>query len=168
MDCIELNSPGQNTGMGSHTHSRGSSQPRVQTQVFHAAGRFFTSWATRETFKGKHTIRLHFLGSLVLTWGPMTDFWPIGCRQKKNTSSSLVPKSFMLAEWGGPLGAQRRIGLWARRSPRRWPSARVTCLQRTYSMSEKYIFWLSHWDFRAVVTAVNLLWLIHQKNEVRD
>ena len=28
--------------------SRGSSQPRNQTQVFHFAGRFFTSWATRE------------------------------------------------------------------------------------------------------------------------
>ena len=27
---------------------RGSSQPRDQTQVFHIAGRFFTSWATRE------------------------------------------------------------------------------------------------------------------------
>ena len=28
--------------------SRGSSQPREQTQVFCVAGRFFTSWATRE------------------------------------------------------------------------------------------------------------------------
>ena len=28
--------------------SRGCSQPRVQTQVSHIAGRFFTSWATRE------------------------------------------------------------------------------------------------------------------------
>ena len=27
---------------------RGSSQPRDQTQIFHIAGRFFTSWATRE------------------------------------------------------------------------------------------------------------------------
>ena len=31
---------------------RGSSQPRVQTQLSHIAGRFFTSWATREA---KHT-----------------------------------------------------------------------------------------------------------------
>ena len=29
-------------------YSRGSSQPRDQTQVSHIAGRFFTSWATRE------------------------------------------------------------------------------------------------------------------------
>ena len=28
--------------------SRGSSQPRDQTQVSHIAGGFFTSWATRE------------------------------------------------------------------------------------------------------------------------
>ena len=28
--------------------SRGSSQPRDQTQVFHITGRFFTNWATRE------------------------------------------------------------------------------------------------------------------------
>ena len=28
--------------------SRGSSQPRDQTQVSHIAGRFFTNWATRE------------------------------------------------------------------------------------------------------------------------
>ena len=28
--------------------SRGSSQPRYQTQVSHVAGRFFTSWTTRE------------------------------------------------------------------------------------------------------------------------
>ena len=28
--------------------SRGSSQPRDQTQVSHIDGRFFTSWATRE------------------------------------------------------------------------------------------------------------------------
>ena len=31
--------------------SRGSSQPKDQTQVFHIAGRFFTSWATREAPK---------------------------------------------------------------------------------------------------------------------
>jgi len=28
--------------------SRGSSQPRDQTHVSHIAGKFFTSWATRE------------------------------------------------------------------------------------------------------------------------
>ena len=31
--------------------SKGSSQPRDQTQVSRIAGGFFTSWATRETHK---------------------------------------------------------------------------------------------------------------------
>ena len=30
--------------------SRGSSQPKDQTQVSHIAGRFFTSWAVREAW----------------------------------------------------------------------------------------------------------------------
>ena len=33
--------------------SRGSSQPRDQTQVSHIAGGFFTSWASREAPIGK-------------------------------------------------------------------------------------------------------------------
>ena len=37
------NSPGQNTGVGSLSFSRGSSQPRDQTHVFHFVGGFFTS-----------------------------------------------------------------------------------------------------------------------------
>ena len=37
------NSPGQNTWGGSLSFSRGSSQPRDQTQVSHIVGRFFTS-----------------------------------------------------------------------------------------------------------------------------
>ena len=43
------NSPGQNTGVVACPFSRGSSQPRDQTQVFCIAGRFFTNRATRET-----------------------------------------------------------------------------------------------------------------------
>ena len=46
------NSPGQNTGVGSHSLPRESSQPRDQTQVSHTAGRFFTSWAIREAQSG--------------------------------------------------------------------------------------------------------------------
>ena len=42
------NSPGQNTGVGSLSFSRESSQPSDQTQNSHMAGRFFTRWATRE------------------------------------------------------------------------------------------------------------------------
>ena len=42
------NSPGQNTGVGSLSFSRGFSQPRDQTQVSRITGGFFTSWTTRE------------------------------------------------------------------------------------------------------------------------
>ena len=41
-------SPGQNIGQVAAAFSRGSSQPRDRTQVSRIAGRFFTSWATRE------------------------------------------------------------------------------------------------------------------------
>ena len=39
---------GQNTGVGSLSLFRESSQPRDRTQVSHIASGFFTSWATRE------------------------------------------------------------------------------------------------------------------------
>ena len=42
------NSPGQNTAVCRSSLSRGSSQPRDRTQVFHIAGGVFTSLATRE------------------------------------------------------------------------------------------------------------------------
>ena len=41
-------SPGKNTGVDSHSFSRGSSQARDQTQISYTARRFFTVWATRE------------------------------------------------------------------------------------------------------------------------
>ena len=45
---IPWNSPGQNTGVGSLSLLRGSSQPKDQTQVPWITGGFFTSWATKE------------------------------------------------------------------------------------------------------------------------
>ena len=51
------NSPGQNTEWVAFPFSRGSSQPRDQTQVSSIAGGFFTSWVTREAHgKQKHLI----------------------------------------------------------------------------------------------------------------
>ena len=41
-------SPGRIQGWVAMTSSRGSSQPRDQTQVSRIVGRFFTSWSTRE------------------------------------------------------------------------------------------------------------------------
>ena len=40
--------------MGSLSFLPGSSQPRDWTQVFRIAGRFFTSWATREAHRLLH------------------------------------------------------------------------------------------------------------------
>ena len=53
LSCVQLfatpwNSPGQNTGMGSFSLPRGSSQPRDGTKVFRIVGGFFTNWAIRE------------------------------------------------------------------------------------------------------------------------
>ena len=48
MNSSPWNSPGQTVGVGSLLFSRGSSKLRDWTQVSHIAGRFFTSWATRE------------------------------------------------------------------------------------------------------------------------
>ena len=42
------NSPSQNTGVGSFSFSRGSSQPRDQTQVSRITGGFFTSWTIKQ------------------------------------------------------------------------------------------------------------------------
>ena len=46
------NSPGQNTGVGILSFSRGSSQPRNRTGVSCIAGGFFTNWAIRKTIHG--------------------------------------------------------------------------------------------------------------------
>ena len=48
MDHRPWNSSGQNSEWAAFPFSRGSSQPRDQTQVFHIAGRFFTNWVIRE------------------------------------------------------------------------------------------------------------------------
>ena len=46
--CSPWNSPGQNTGVGNLSFSRGSSQCRDWTQVSLIAGRFFACWTARE------------------------------------------------------------------------------------------------------------------------
>ena len=45
---VHRDSPGKNTGVGCYASSRGSSQPRDQTQISHIVCRFFTDWDTRE------------------------------------------------------------------------------------------------------------------------
>ena len=62
--------------------SRGSSQPRDWTQVSHTAGRFFTSWATREAPWWSKGMINNIPGSCYL-WGKI----PHGCLP---TSPSLL------------------------------------------------------------------------------
>ena len=51
--------------------SRGSSQPRDQTQVSHTAGRLFTIWATKEApTKTQHSQINNFFKNEVIEVGP--------------------------------------------------------------------------------------------------
>ena len=47
------NSPGQNTGVCSHSLLQAIFSTQESTQVSHIAGGFFTSWATRKTLEGE-------------------------------------------------------------------------------------------------------------------
>ena len=80
--------------------SRGSSQPRDWTQVFHNAGRFFTSWATRESEGYKReegekpdqntlTQRQPNTSSLIPK-GSSMDFWPSPQTNAANNSSRKI------------------------------------------------------------------------------
>ena len=57
--------------------SRGSSQPRDQTQVSHIAGGFFISWATREAQMTKAALLMQLLMYMCLITVPnyMTKNW---------------------------------------------------------------------------------------------
>ena len=48
MDYTVMKSASKRPGLGSHSLSQESSQPRDQTQVSRIVGRLFTSWATKE------------------------------------------------------------------------------------------------------------------------
>ena len=67
---VHGDSPGKNTGVDllAMLSSRGSSQPRDQTQVSRIAGGFFTIWATREAQNNVYNIEIYLFleGFLVL------------------------------------------------------------------------------------------------------
>ena len=84
--------------------SRGSSQPRDQTQVSHIAGEFFTPWVTREA---------HFICSSVYMLTPRT------CMHAKSLQSCLTLCDLMdckptrlLCPWDSP-GKNTRVGCYA-------------------------------------------------------
>ena len=66
------NSPGQNTGVGSHSLLQGSSQPRDWTQASPIASGCFTSWATGEA------VNKHKSGSVIIRAGAVAES-PLFC-----------------------------------------------------------------------------------------
>ena len=84
------------TGVGIHSLSRGSSQPRNWTQVSCTAGRFFTTWATRKIifyvyrpdWNGYST-----LGKICIFLLHYTSLWP----------SFLQSYMHYFLKWGGDL-----------------------------------------------------------------
>ena len=90
----------KNTGMGSLSFSRGSSQPRNQTRVFCTAGGSFNSWATWEALGMRAP--LNFLpkyfshhAHILLLFG-MADFCPLPCHWR---TSSRTPSTSMSVAW---------------------------------------------------------------------
>ena len=94
---------------------RGSSQPRDQTQVSYIAGRFFTSWATRETCSLLIRTLIPFRNSILLAklppqgWTPNSitlrgrvstyEFWRdtnIQCKTRSIQLESILFKSLKL------------------------------------------------------------------------
>ena len=55
--------------------SRGSSQPRDQTQVSHIAGRFFAIWATREAFHDWNSY-MRYVSDKTRLLGLVENDWP--------------------------------------------------------------------------------------------
>ena len=78
MDCsppgssVHRDSPGKNMEWAVIPSSRGSSQPRDQTQVSYIAGRFFTNWAIREAWVKLRKCIKYF--RICLEFGPLLLF----------------------------------------------------------------------------------------------
>ena len=66
--------------------SSGSSQPRNRTQVSHIPGRFFTSWATRETHKILMCLFSYQSKSIYATWAQ----WQIICLQMQEAQETWI------------------------------------------------------------------------------
>ena len=65
--CVHEDSPGKNTGVVAMPSSRGSSQPRNQTQVFYNAGRFFLLSEPPGKLNNTGEDNLSFLQGIFLT-----------------------------------------------------------------------------------------------------
>ena len=80
--------------------SRGSSQPRDQTQVSCIAGRFFTSWATRENPPCQVTGSIHFLIYTLFSW--IRFIWSLGLGDYSPVPSSVHSSPPLLSQFRAP------------------------------------------------------------------
>ena len=99
--------PGKNTGVGSYSFSRGSSQPRDWSQVSSIAGGFFTIWATKKPQGSKYlTSGLRRTGCKLIPW-----VWP-----KRHCCGCQIHTPTFYYTWKNhsPLsrGFVKRIGKW--------------------------------------------------------
>ena len=87
--------------------SRGSSQPRDQTEVSHTAGRFFTNWATREAYS-LYSISLLLKTNLEVgkSLSPLNSWWPHGLQHTRlpclSPSTRVCSNSCPLSRWCHP------------------------------------------------------------------
>ena len=107
--------------------SRGSSQPRDWSQVFHIAGRFFTIWATREAFPTSGS----FLFSPLFSLGG----------QSIGTSASATVLPMNIQDWF-PLGWIGFISLQPKGVSRVFSN---TTVQRHQFFSSQPFLWSNTW-----------------------
>ena len=86
------NSLSLNTEVGSLSPLQGYSQPRDRTQVSYSAGRFFTSWATRETWCLWRIHAKHLLMGCDLLRPP----------KQPNEECTVINSLYRWEDWGTP------------------------------------------------------------------
>ena len=86
------NSLSLNTEVGSLSLLQGYSQPRDRTQVSYSAGRFFTSWATRETWcLGEYVLNIYL--RVMICWDPP---------KQPNEECTVINSIYRWEDWGTP------------------------------------------------------------------
>ena len=110
------NSPGKNTGVGSHSllFSRESSQPRDRTRVSHIAGRFFTIWTTREA---QNLLRR------ICIWSFLCDPAPLFARKRWLPTS----RAYTVIKGGWKMNSLRRT----------FPEAAFPCITHNWAYSAR-------------------------------
>ena len=105
IQCMEFS--GQNTGVGSLSLSRGSSQSRDWTQVSCIAGRFFIGWVTREAWESP---RVCSNSCPLSQWCPISSsVTPFSFYLQSFPSSGSFPMSWPFV-WGGQsIGASASV-----------------------------------------------------------